>query len=116
MDKIDFSKQYVTVISDSMFDPFDPRTLMAGDYLKIDTERTPKDGDFVIAESGEFSGLRKLVIQDGKRLLKFVNPAWPGVVEVDGDVTIVGVVSMVSRNIECAPDAEEAAELEVSHG
>jgi len=114
MSKVDSSKYFVTVTSDSMYDPADRDSLMIGDILEIDPLRTPVDGDFVIVELGEFKGVRKLVIRDGKYRLTWVNPAWTGAIELGDDAKLAGVVSMMCR--QRLSDERLAAAREVSHG
>ncbi|CAN7237824.1 hypothetical protein LJR034_000841 [Caballeronia sp. LjRoot34] len=118
MTKVDASKYLVTIISDSMYDPADLDSLMIGDTLEIDPSLTPRDGDFVIVdfvtvELGEFKGVRKLVIRDGKHLLTWGNPAWTEAIELSDDAKIAGVVSMRSRSL--LNDERLAPETEASH-
>jgi SOS-response transcriptional repressor LexA len=110
--KIDLSKQWLRVVSDSMFDPAIPHDSCAiGDLVKVDPALEAEDGDFVMVESGEFVTLMKLFIEDGRRLVKYLNPAWPDVIEMGGETRIAGVVTMKGgrRSVDVdEPETEEA--------
>jgi len=96
--KIDLYRQFLRVISDSMFDPANPHDSCAvGDLVKVDPSLEAEGGDFVMVESGEFVTLMTLVIEDDKRLFRYLNPAWPDVIEMDDKTRIAGVVTMKYR-------------------
>ncbi|KAK43637.1 repressor [Caballeronia jiangsuensis] len=93
-ESIDFNKQWLRVVSDSMFNPADPNdSFSIGDLLQIDLNREALNGDAVIVESGDAMTLMGLVVEGGRRLLKYLNPAWTDVIELDDSLMIAGVVA-----------------------
>ena len=69
--KIDLSRQFLRVISESMFDPANPHDSCAvGDFIKVDPALGAKDGDLVMVDAGEFVTLMKLATEADRRILK----------------------------------------------
>jgi len=86
----------VKVIGDSMTNPYGFPSLPPGVIVIVDTERSPANGDIVIArldDSAEAT-IKKLVIDGNQRFLKPLNPQYP-VIQINGNCTIIGVADRV---------------------
>ncbi|WP_144156178.1 LexA family protein [Paraburkholderia sp. BCC1885] len=97
MAKIDFSKQSLRITNNSMFDPAHPHdSFILGDKVVVNANREAEDGDFVIVEHGDAMSLMQMVISDGERLFRYLNPAWPDTLRAV-EAEVVGVVSELHR-------------------
>lgn len=83
------------VRGESMFDPHGRRSFREGDIVFVDPERQAENGSLVIAKltDSQEATFKQLVIEDEKRYLKALNPAWPErMMPINGSCQIVGVV------------------------
>jgi len=83
------------VRGESMFDPHGRRSFREGDIVYVDPDRQFENGSLVIAKltDSQEATFKQLVIEDGKRYLKALNPSWPErMMPINGNCIIVGVV------------------------
>lgn len=83
------------VRGESMFDPHGRRSFREGDVVYVDPDRQAENGSLVIAKltDSQEATFKQLVIEDGARYLKALNPAWPErMMPINGNCIIVGVV------------------------
>lgn len=88
-------KQFaIKVEGNCMEDPKDPRSsIYNGDYVIIDPEVTPTNGDVVLARiSEEYSTIKRMFICDGKVELIPDNPKYRTITKKIEDVEIVGKI------------------------
>lgn len=79
---------------ESMHNPNGRLSFKDGDLIYVDPDRQPANGSLVVAkmEGSDEATFKKLVIEDGRRYLKALNPHWPTpIIEIDSRVTICGV-------------------------
>jgi SOS-response transcriptional repressor LexA len=79
----------------SMSNPGARHSYEPGDVIFVDPEKTPKPGDRVVArlESQEDATFKQYLEEDGRKLLKAINPDWkPQFSEITGEAMICGVV------------------------
>lgn len=85
----------VRVRGESMFNPGGRPSYSDGDILFVDPDREAQPGDRVIVrlDDNAEATFKQLVVEDGRRLLKALNPEWsPRYIEINGRATITGVV------------------------
>lgn len=85
----------LTVEGESMYDPLGRHTYSPGDIIFVDPSRDAKHGDRVVVrlDDQQTATFKQLVEEDGRRMLKALNPDWkPRYVEITGSATICGVV------------------------
>ena len=66
-----------------------------GHLIFVDPHRAPNHGSYVVAQiqSSKLPTFKQLLIEDGKRMLKAINPAWPEpIIVLDAADRIIGVV------------------------
>lgn len=83
------------VKGESMYNPHGRRSFRPDDLIFVDPDRNPENGSLVVAklDDSQEATFKQLVIEDGKRYLKALNPAWPEpMIPINGNCTIVGVV------------------------
>jgi SOS-response transcriptional repressor LexA len=83
------------VEGESMHAPGERRSYASGDIIFVDPNREAKSGDRVVVrlEGQKEATFKQLVIEDGKVLLKALNPDWkPRYLEVNSAAHMVGVV------------------------
>ncbi len=83
------------VRGESMYDPHGRRSFREGDIVYVDPDRQHENGSLVIAKltDSQEATFKQLVIEDEKRYLKALNPAWPErMMPINGSCHIVGVV------------------------
>ncbi|EIX9440359.1 helix-turn-helix domain-containing protein [Klebsiella pneumoniae] len=68
-------------------------SIPAGHLILVDTGREPVNGSLVIAKLVDQNEVtfKKLLLEDGKKILKGLNPTWP-IIEINGNCKILGVV------------------------
>lgn len=74
------------------------------DYIFIDPSIEPKNRSFVIVRLDDNpenqTTFKQLIIEDGRRFLKPLNPDWPDqMIEINGQATICGVVIFKGRKL-----------------
>lgn len=78
---------------DSMHNPGGHPSYANGEIILADPDRHANPGDCVIVRLDDQAMLKQLLIEDGRPLLKTLNPEWtPRYIEFNGDATITGVV------------------------
>lgn len=80
---------------ESMRNPEGRPTYDHGDIIFVDPDLEAKPGDRVIVrlDDQKDATFKQLVIEDGKKFLKALNPDWkPRYIEINGDATMCGVV------------------------
>lgn len=85
----------VRVRGDSMHNPGARPSYADGDIIFVDPDRDAQPGDRVIVrlEDQQEATFKQLLVEDGRKLLKALNPEWkPRYVEINGHATITGVV------------------------
>lgn len=85
----------VRVRGDSMHNPSGRPSYAHGDIIFVDPDREAKPGDRVIVRMDDQAEatFKQLLIEDGRKLLKALNPDWsPRYIEINGNATITGVV------------------------
>lgn len=85
----------VKVRGESMRNPDGRPTYNDGDILFVDPDREANHGDRVIVrlDDQDEATFKQLLIEDGRKMLKALNPDWkPRYVEINGNATISGVV------------------------
>lgn len=83
------------VRGESMFNPGGTPSYANGDIIFVDPDRDAQPGDRVVVrlDDQQEATFKQLVIEDGRKLLKALNPQWtPRYVDIDGHATITGVV------------------------
>lgn len=83
------------VRGDSMFNPGARPSYANGDIIFVDPDRAAQAGDRVIVrlDDQQEATFKQLVIEDGRKMLKALNPEWkPRYVEINGNATITGVI------------------------
>jgi len=85
----------VRVRGDSMHNPGGRPSYADGDIIFVDPDRGAKTGDRVIVrlDDHQEATFKQLLVEDGRKLLKALNPEWsPRYIEINGNATITGVV------------------------
>lgn len=85
----------VKVRGESMRNPDGRPSYNDGDILFVDPDRSANHGDRVIVRLDDQAEatFKQLLIEDGRKMLKALNPDWkPRYVEINGNATISGVV------------------------
>jgi len=83
------------VRGDSMHNPTGGPSYAHGDIIFVDPDREAKAGDRVIVrlDDQQEATFKQLLVEDGRTLLKALNPDWkPRYIEINGNATITGVV------------------------
>lgn len=83
------------VRGESMFNPGGSPSYANGDIIFVDPDREARPGDRVVVRLEEHheATFKQLVVEDGRMLLKALNPDWkPRYVEINSHATITGVV------------------------
>lgn len=83
------------VRGDSMNNPAGRPSYSDGDIIFVDPDRDPKSGDRVVVrlDDQQEATFKQLLIEDGRKLLKALNPEWaPRYIEINGNATLAGVV------------------------
>ena len=83
------------VRGDSMHNPDARPSYANGDIIFVDPDKEAKPGDRVIVRMDDQNEatFKQLLIEDGRKLLKALNPSWtPRYTEINGNATITGVV------------------------
>lgn len=81
------------VRGDSMYNPGGRYSYADGEIIFVDPDRQANPGDCVIVRLDDQAMLKQLFIEDGRQMLKALNPEWsPRCLEIDGDAAITGVV------------------------
>lgn len=83
------------VRGDSMYNPTGRPSYADGDVIFVDPDREAKAGDRIIVrlEDQQEVTFKQLLIEDGRKLLKALNPEWaPRYIEINGNATIAGVI------------------------
>jgi SOS-response transcriptional repressor LexA len=85
----------VRVRGDSMHNPGGRPSYADGDIIFVDPSRDAKHGDRVIVRLDDHAEatFKQLLIEDGRKLLKALNPEWsPRYIPINGNATVCGVV------------------------
>lgn len=85
----------LTVEGESMKNPGARPSYEPGDVIFVDPDVAAKPGDRVVArlESQVAATFKQYLEEDGRKLLKALNPDWqPRYIPINGDATICGVV------------------------
>lgn len=85
----------VRVRGDSMANPGGRPSYADGDIIFVDPDREPAAGDrvIVVLANQPEATFKQLLIEDGRRILKALNPAWaPRYIDLDDSAKITGVV------------------------
>lgn len=85
----------VRVRGDSMYNPEGRPSYSDGDIIFVDPSKDAKHGDRVIVRLDDQAEatFKQLIIEDGRKLLKALNPVWvPRYIEINGNATMAGVV------------------------
>lgn len=85
----------VRVRGDSMNNPGARPSYSDGDIIFVDPDRRANHGDRVIVRLDDHAEatFKQLLVEDGRKLLKALNPEWaPRYISINGHATIVGVV------------------------
>jgi len=85
----------VRVRGESMFNPTGRPSYADGDIIFVDPSREAKHGDRVIVHLDDQAEatFKQLLIEDGRKLLKALNPEWaPRYIPINGNATVKGVV------------------------
>lgn len=85
----------VKVRGESMHNPEGKPSYSNGDIIFVDPDREAKHGDRVIVRLDDQAEatFKQLLIEDGRKILKALNPDWhPRYIEINGYATITGVV------------------------
>lgn len=83
------------VRGDSMHNPGGRPSYADGDIIFVDPDREAASGDRVIVrlDDHQEATFKQLLIEDGRKLLKALNPEWaPRYIEINGNATITGVI------------------------
>lgn len=71
-----------------------------GDYIFVDPDVTPRNRSYVVVriDDRDETTFKQLILEDGRKLLKPLNPAWPEqIIEINGKGRICGVVVFSGR-------------------
>ncbi|MCY3814174.1 MAG: S24 family peptidase [Gammaproteobacteria bacterium] len=83
-------------------DAMAPR-LRAGDYVYVDPEQSAVDGVLVAvrgADPAAGSAVRRLVVENGRRVLRAANAGWPDIeITRDNETMILGTAVMRGETI-----------------
>lgn len=85
----------LTVRGQSMSAPGNRATFEDGDVIHVDPEVSAENNSLVVVRLEESSEatFKQLVIEDGQRYLRALNPSWPNrIIEMPADAVVVGVV------------------------
>lgn len=85
----------VRVRGDSMSNPAGKPSYADGDIIFVDPDREAKAGDRIIVrlEDQQEATFKQLLVEDGRKMLKALNPEWkPRYMEISTRATIAGVV------------------------
>lgn len=85
----------VKVRGDSMANPSGRPSYSDGDIIFVDPDKEANHGDRVIVRLDDHAEatFKQLLIEDGRKLLKALNPEWaPRYIPINGNATIAGVV------------------------
>lgn len=85
----------VKVRGDSMNNPGGRPSYSDGDIIFVDPDKGANHGDRVIVRLDDHAEatFKQLLIEDGRKLLKALNPEWaPRYIPINGNATVVGVV------------------------
>ena len=85
----------LTVRGQSMFNPEGRPSYAEGDIIFVDPDRDANHGDRVIVrlDDQQEATFKQLLIEDGRKLLKALNPNWPErYMPINGNATICGVI------------------------
>lgn len=85
----------LVVEGESMRNPGSKPSYEPGDVIFVDPDVCAKPGDRIVAhlESQAAATFKQYLEEDGRKLLKALNPDWqPRYVNIDGNATICGVV------------------------
>lgn len=83
------------VRGDSMYNPGQRPSYAHGDIIFVDPDRGANAGDRVIVRMDDHpeATFKQLVIEDGRKMLKALNPEWkPRYIDINGHATITGVI------------------------
>lgn len=83
------------VRGDSMHNPGGKPSYADGDIIFVDPDRRANPGDRVIVRLDDQADatFKQLLVEDGRKLLKALNPEWsPRYIEINGNATIAGVI------------------------
>jgi len=83
------------VRGESMFNPDGRPSYSDGDIIFVDPSREAIHGDRVVVRLDDHAEVtfKQLLIEDGRKLLKALNPEWkPRYIEINGNATMAGVV------------------------
>jgi len=83
------------VRGDSMHNPAGRPSYADGDVIYVDPDLDAKPGDRVVVRLDDQpeATFKQLLHEDGRKLLKALNPEWaPRYIEINGNASIVGVV------------------------
>lgn len=78
-----------------MYNPEGRPSYAEGDIIFVDPDRDANHGDRVIVrlDDQQEATFKQLLIEDGKKMLKALNPGWkPRYIPINGNATICGVV------------------------
>lgn len=85
----------LTVRGESMHNPGGRPSYADGDIIFVDPDRDANPGDRVIVrlDDQKEATFKQLLIEDGRKILKALNPDWkPRYIEINGNATICGVI------------------------
>jgi len=85
----------LTVRGDSMHNPDGRPSYAEGDIIFVDPDRDAIHGDRVIVrlDDQQEATFKQLLIEDGRKVLKALNPNWPNrYIPINGNATICGVI------------------------
>jgi len=85
----------LVVEGESMRNPGTKPSYDPGDIIFVDPDVPPRPGDRVVVrlESQTAATFKQYLEEDGRKLLKALNPDWkPRYIEINGDATVCGVV------------------------
>lgn len=85
----------LTVRGESMYNPEGRPSYAEGDIIFVDPSRDANHGDRVIVrlDDQKEATFKQLMIEDGRKVLKALNPDWkPRYIEINGNATMCGVI------------------------
>lgn len=85
----------LTVRGESMHNPGGRPSYADGDIIFVDPDRDANHGDRVIVrlDDQKEATFKQLLIEDGRKVLKALNPDWkPRYIEINGNATMCGVI------------------------
>lgn len=83
------------VEGESMYDPSARHSYRSGDIIFVDPTKDAQHGDRVVVrlDDQQKATFKQLIEEDGRRMLKAINPDWkPRYMEINGNASICGVV------------------------